>query len=136
MKKKAAVEMTASLEDYLEAIYFLNGNEGVRVTDLALELNISKPSVNRAINTLKNQGLVEHEHYGSLKLTEKGLELAKNVAQRHKILKKFLKSILGVEEKTAEKEACLIEHNLSADTIYKISEYTSKVLNEVKEPLL
>lgn len=131
--KKRISKVTASLEDYLEAIYFLNGGEGVRVTDLALELNISKPSVNRAINTLKNQELVEHEHYGNLKLTEKGLELAKNVAQRHRVLKKFLKNILGVEEKTAEKEACLIEHNLSADTIHKISEYTNKILNE--EPL-
>lgn len=51
--------MTASLEDYLEAIYFLNGANGeVRMTDLAAELGISKPSVNRAVNTLKSQGYV------------------------------------------------------------------------------
>lgn len=113
--------MTASLEDYLEAIYFLNGEQGqVRVTDLAAELGISKPSVNRAINTLKVQGYVLHEHYGSLSLTPKGLELAKNIAGRHKILKRFLVEILKVEEAQAEQEACSIEHILSMDTIKKV----------------
>ena len=113
--------MTASLEDYLEAIYFLNGEQGqVRVTDLAAELGISKPSVNRAINTLKCQGYVLHEHYGSLSLTPQGLELAKNIASRHKILKRFLVEVLDVEETQAEQEACSIEHMLSMDTIKKI----------------
>ncbi len=132
--KKGETEVTASLEDYLEAIYFLNGkDEGVRVTDIAVELNISKPSVNRAINTLKNQGLVEHEHYGSLKLTPEGLEIAQTIAGRHVMLKRFLKDILGVEESTAEDEACLIEHYLSSDTISKISALMDELLAERKE---
>lgn len=122
--KKNAKHITASLEDYLEAIFFLSGANGdVRVTDLAIELNISKPSVNRAINTLKGQGYVEHEHYGSLRLTEEGLRIARNVANRHIMLKRFLMEILHVEEETAEKEACSIEHDLSADTIQKIKAF-------------
>ena len=117
-------KMTASLEDYLEAIYFLNGkNDYVRVTDIAARLGISKPSVNRAVNTLKERGLVEHEHYGSLKLTEEGTSIAKAVAERHMMLKKFFMDILGVDEATASEEACEIEHVLSADTINKMSEY-------------
>ena len=132
--KRAEGQVSASLEDYLEAIYFLNGkNEGVRVTDIAAELNISKPSVNRAINTLKNQGYVEHEHYGSLMLTEEGLKIAENIATRHRMLKKFLNRVLGVEENIAEEEACLIEHVLSASTIEKISAYMDKVLNQSKK---
>ncbi len=120
----ANTKMTASLEDYLEAIYFLNGkNDFVRVTDIAARLGISKPSVNRAVNTLKERGLVEHEHYGSLKLTEEGTKIAKAVAERHMMLKKFLMDILGVDEATASEEACEIEHVLSADTINKMSEY-------------
>ena len=105
MIKRKGKNVTASLEDYLEAIYFLNNDEGVRVTDIATELSISKPSVNRAINTLKSQGLVTHEHYGSLFLTEEGLDIAKKVAKRHFMLKKFLTQILEVDEKTAEEEA-------------------------------
>lgn len=128
---KIGIEVSASLEDYLEAIYFLNGKEeGVRVTDIAVELNISKPSVNRAINTLKNQGLVEHEHYGSLKLTEDGLKIAENIASRHLMLKKFLCEVLDVEETKAEQEACLIEHHLSSDTIRKIERHMIRYLNK------
>lgn len=132
--KKDGIEVSASLEDYLEAIYFLNGkDEGVRVTDLAIELNISKPSVNRAINNLKNQGLVEHKHYGSLKLTEEGLKIAENIASRHMMLKKFLLDVLGVEGERAEQEACLIEHYLSGDTIRKIEKHMKNCLKEKEE---
>ena len=63
MSKK--YELTPSLENYLESIYFLQLKNGeVRITDIAYELNVSKPSVNRAINTLKDAKLVQHEHYG------------------------------------------------------------------------
>lgn len=130
MIKREGKSVTASLEDYLEAIYFLNNDEGVRVTDIATELSISKPSVNRAINTLKSQGLVTHEHYGSLFLTEEGLDIAKKIAKRHFMLKKFLTQILEVDEKTAEEEACLIEHCLSADTVEKLEKFMNKTLKD------
>ena len=114
-------DVTASLEDYLEAIYFLyQKNAEVRITDVARELDISKPSVNRAINTLKNQGLVEHEHYGDLRLTPNGLKIACDVAERHKTIKAFLTEKLGVSSETAEREACLIEHNISTDTMDRL----------------
>ncbi len=130
MIKREGKNVTASLEDYLEAIYFLNNDEGVRVTDIATELSISKPSVNRAINTLKAQGLVNHEHYGSLFLTEEGLDIAKKIAKRHFMLKKFLTQILEVDEKTAEEEACSIEHCLSADTVEKLEKFMNKTLKD------
>ena len=130
MIKKKGTNVTASLEDYLETIYFLNNDDGVRVTDIATELSISKPSVNRAINTLKAQGLVTHEHYGSLFLTEEGLDIAKKIAKRHFMLKKFLTQILEVDEKTAEEEACLIEHCLSADTVEKLEKFMNKTLKD------
>lgn len=121
-------KITCSLEDYLEAIYFLQEkNIEVRVTDLADKLNISKPSVNRAINNLKKQNLVEHENYGLLKLTEKGLTFAKNVAMRHIVLKKFLHDLLGVDKEVAEIEACNIEHSVCNDTICKLQKYLKKV---------
>jgi len=115
--------ISQSLEDYLEAIYFLTRqNKGVRLTDVAQRLSLSKPSVNRAINTLKDKGLVIHESYGLLSLTDSGLQLAKNIAKRHVLLKNFLK-FLGVSENIAEEEACKIEHSLSADTIEKLKNH-------------
>lgn len=120
--------VSASLEDYLEAIYFLNGQtEDVRVTDLAAELGISKPSVNRAVNTLKDRGYVEHEYYGGLRLTREGLDIAMAVAKRHFMLKRFFTDMLGVDEAVAEKEACAVEHSISHETIEKLEGFMRRL---------
>ena len=123
--------VTASLEDYLETIYFLSlkGDE-VRVTDVAISLGISKPSVNKAINILKDKGYVDHEKYGSLSLTAEGAKIAKEIAFRHHTLKDFLHGVLGVEEEIAEEEACSIEHHMSLDTIEKIAALVEKLKAE------
>ena len=53
---KRRVKMTASLEEYLKTIYVLYNKNGVaRVTDIALEMNCSKPSVNRALKAVKRK---------------------------------------------------------------------------------
>jgi DtxR family transcriptional regulator, Mn-dependent transcriptional regulator len=123
--------ITPSLEDYLETIYFLNNKtDKVRVTDVATALLISKPSVNKAINNLKAQGFVEHEHYGSLSLTSKGFLIAESIANCHIIIKKFLIDVLNVDETTAEKEACLMEHAMSLDTVSKLNELLVRLNNE------
>lgn len=111
-----------SEEDYLEAILNLsNGTDGVRVTDIAETLNLSKPSVNKAIKNLKERGLVTHEAYGPVYLTLNGECIARNVGVRHVVLKTFLMDILGIEEYKAEEEACAIEHHISLDTIERLS---------------
>ena len=121
--------VSPSLEDYLETIYFLSEKAAqVRVTDVANELNIKKPSVNKAVNVLKDQGYVLHERYGALELTEDGLRVARSVASRHKVLKRFLTEILLIDDAKAEQEACNIEHWLSAETIAKLSDYIDKML--------
>ena len=121
--------ITPSLEDYLETILFLfQRNGSVRVTDVALELGISKPSVNKAINILKSQEYVSHEHYGLLSLTVKGEEIAREVADRHFALKRFLQELLGVDEKKAEIEACRMEHSMSHETVQLLKEYLDKTL--------
>lgn len=122
-------KITPSLEDYLETIYFLFVERGsARVTDVAAYLNISKPSVNKAINVLKSMGYVNHEHYGLLDLTDTGLEYAKSVASRHHTLTRFLNKLLGIEQKEAEAEACKIEHHLSVQTVEKLKKYLDTVL--------
>ena len=122
------MNMTRALEDYLEAIYFLTLECGqVRITDLAEKLSLSKPSVSRAVSNLKKQNLVEHESYGLLKLTDNGYVLAKEIADRHSTLKKFLHNLLGVDEKVAEEEACRLEHSMCNGTIDKLRVYLKKV---------
>ncbi|MCL2610871.1 MAG: metal-dependent transcriptional regulator [Defluviitaleaceae bacterium] len=117
-----------SEENYLAAILNLsNGNKGVRVTDIAEALNLSKPSVNKAIKNLKERGLVTHETYGSVYLTLNGECIARNVGVRNVILKKFLTEVLGVEENKAEEEACAIEHYVSIDTIERLSMLIEKL---------
>jgi len=127
MSKK--YELTPSLENYLESIYFLQLKNGeVRITDIAYDLKVSKPSVNRAINTLKDANLVKHEHYGVLTLTEEGKRIAKDVAGRHELLKRFLTEVLKIDEETAEKEACAMEHVVSSDTLEKLENFLKEFL--------
>ena len=122
------IDVSASLEGYLGAIYVLYTRQGhVRVTDVATFLGLSKPSVNRAINTLKNQNLLEHEYYGDLHLTPDGEKIAIDVWQRHALLRTFLTRHLGVEEAVAEKEACKIEHSVSKDTIEKLKQFMEQL---------
>ena len=121
MKQKETI--SRSLEDYLECILAIQEKtKHVRVTDIAREIGNSKPSVHKAIQNLKAQGLVEHEKYGAITLTIKGECLAKNVLMRHQVLKQFLINI-GVSEEKAEEEACAIEHSISVDTVEKLSNY-------------
>ncbi len=119
--------MTQSLEDYLETIYTLlqNDAKGACVRDVAKHLNVKMPSVVKAASELKKLGLITQEPYATIELTAKGLRVAKMVAGRHNLLRNFLVK-LGVSSKTADKDACLMEHILSAETLDKIRSYTEK----------
>lgn len=114
-------------EDYLEAILVLEDeNKEVRSIDVANMLEVSRPSVNKAVGNLKELGMVEQQPYGSIRLTEKGRKRAKLVAKRHKILKYFLMEVLGVDAETAEEDACKMEHVVSEQTIEKLMKYIEK----------
>ena len=116
--------LTASLEDYLEIIHILRQSmSGVGVTDIAKAMDISKPSVTRAIKSLKNNSLVIQEKYGKIILTPEGERVAESVYSRHKVLRKFLKEVLGVSEGTAEIDACKIEHVISKETLEGVEKF-------------
>lgn len=116
--------MTQSLEDYLEAIYVLiSDGKPAQVRDVAKLLDVKMPSVVKAIHELKKTDLVRQEPYGPIELTDKGARLAKHVLARHTLIRSFLIQ-LGVSEKNADKDACLMEHILSAETLDKIRIYT------------
>jgi DtxR family Mn-dependent transcriptional regulator len=112
--------MTQSLEDYLEMVSFLADEGDVRVTDVALRLGVSKPSVLTALKTLEEQGLLEHERYKGVSLTAKGKSRAKEIRERHDFLTSFLRNVLGVSDATAEQDACKLEHILSEETFEKM----------------
>ena len=118
--------MTQSLEDYLETIYSLIAeNRVAQVRDIAKSLGVTMPSVVKAIRELMKLGLVTHEPYGGVDLTVKGKRVAKSVLSRHRLLRSFLMK-LGVSQRMADRDACLMEHILSAETIDKIRIFTEK----------
>ena len=115
-------------EDYLEAIYRLSLENGdaeapVRSVDVADQLGVSKASVNKALSTLKESGMVTQSRYGRVVLTEEGREYASLVWRAHRALRLFLESDLGVMPEVADEEACLMEHVLSADTMGRLINY-------------
>jgi Mn-dependent DtxR family transcriptional regulator len=117
-----ADKLTPANEDYLEAIYEIGGRDGaVRSVDLATKLDVSKASVNNAVNNLKQAGLVEQPYYGDITLTERGADYAASILERHHVLYHFLLDVLGVEPNVAADEACMMEHAISDDTLERLT---------------
>jgi DtxR family Mn-dependent transcriptional regulator len=112
--------MTQSLEDYLEMVSFLADEGEVRVTDIAVRLKVSKPSVLSALKTLEEKNLLEHKRYGTVTLTPQGMQEAAEIRDRHNLLSDFLVRVVGVSPVVAEKDACRMEHLLSEETMRKM----------------
>jgi len=118
--------LTRAGEDYLEAIYVLSTQSedgSVRSVDVAEDLKVSKASVNKALSMLKEQGMVNQEHYGKVTLTDNGRSYARLVWRAHRALRAFLTNEIGVDYETADEEACLMEHVLSRDTMNLLVEH-------------
>ena len=110
-------------EMYLESIYVLcKSKSSVRSIDIAEFMNYSKPSVSRGVGILKENGYIVVDKNGYITLTEEGTSLAQKIYERHTILTKILIS-LGVDEKTAEDDACRIEHVISDKSFNAVKEY-------------
>ena len=113
--------LTQSLEDYLEAIWVTSLNEKVvRVKNIVKRLNVKTASVVGALKILADKGLVIHERYGYVELTQQGIDRAKKIYERHETLTKFFHEILGIEFESAVKDACQVEHYLNKDTMERI----------------
>lgn len=118
-------------EDYLEAILMLKEeNTFVRSIDVARKLNVSKPSVSRAMGILVEKGFITIGKAGDITLTEKGAERASNIYRRHEMLTKFLQIIAGVSEEQAEENACRIEHDIDEDISKGIEKWMKKNSNQ------
>lgn len=122
--------ISKSLEEYLKCMYILKKqNDNIRVTDIAKKMNCTKPSVNRAINNLKENGLVNYQSYGKIELTDEGEDLAKKILETYDIVYLFLKDVLGIEEKEAKIEAENMKSSINDNTINKLARYVHKTLS-------
>ena len=123
--------MTKSLEDYIEIVYVLiHEKRRARVRDIATALKVKMPSVVKGISELKKLALVTQEPYGDVELTAKGRRIATVILNRHTKIREFLMR-LGVSRRIADKDACLMEHILSAETMDKIRDFLKKGLPKV-----
>lgn len=121
---KPLLKMTPSLQDYIEVIFLLAEENGqVRLTDIASRLNNTKASASQAVAVLKSMEMVEQVRYGPITLTRAGKEYALQIRHKHQLLKEFLINILGVSPKTAEEDACLMEHTVSEETLNQITSF-------------
>ena len=91
-------------------------------------MNCTKPSVNKAIYNLKDNGLVNYESYGTIELTQQGEDLAKKVLEAYDIVYLFLNEVLNLESEEAEKEAEKIKSCINDTTINELAKYVHKVL--------
>ncbi len=122
--------MTASQQEYLKVIYILTLNsDKARVTDIAINLNCSKASVNNAIKILNNQGLLKYESYGDIELTEIGIKKAREIIKNHNTIKTFLINVLNINEEVAQEEARNIQYSASEDTINRFELYIQSVID-------
>ncbi len=111
-------DLTPSLEDYLETILILIQEKKIaRVKDISSRLNVRTASVVGALKVLEGKGYVVHERYGYVELTEKGERVAEQVYRRHRILTRFFREILDLDESSAERNACNIEHYLTSEAV-------------------
>ena len=120
------MKILESAEDYLEMILVIKRKKGsVRSIDIAHEMNFSKPSVSIAMKKLREENLITINPSHEIDLTPRGKEIAEWIYERHIVLSKILMK-LGVEETTAVKEACRIEHVISQDSFEKLKTAVSQ----------
>lgn len=114
------MKLHASGEDYLEAILVLQKQKGiVRSVDVARHMDVSKPSVCHAVATLKNGGFLTMDDDFFLHLTEVGREVAEQIYEKHRFFTERLIAA-GVDPKTAEADACRIEHVISEESFRRL----------------
>ena len=112
-----------SAEDYLETVLILKNRKGtVRSVDIAAELRVSKASVCVAMRNLREGGYIYMNHDYEITLTESGQEIAETMYERHLLFSQLLMN-LGVSQKQAVRDACRMEHVISAESFQALKEY-------------
>ena len=120
------MKLHASGEDYLEAVLVLQKEKGmVRSVDVARHMEVSKPSVCHAVTTLKKGGFLTMDEDFSLHLTDIGREVAEQTYEKHCFFTRQLVAA-GVDPKTAEQDACRMEHMISENSFRHLKQSMDK----------
>lgn len=121
-------QLSASLEDYLEAIFNLaTDTDGARSKDIADALGVARSSVTGALRVLRERGLANYRPYGCITLTESGRVTAAEVVRKHDILCSFFTDVLGVDHDHAQQAACKAEHALGPEIIARLLSFIEYV---------
>ena len=120
--------MRISEEDYLKTVFDLyerleDESTGIKASDIAKELNVTKPSVSAMIRKLVKTEYIRAEPYSKIHLTKKGMEKARTLAHNHRVIEVFLTRVLGRDISEVHREAHLLEHAFSDKSVkqlYKI----------------
>ncbi len=112
-----------TLEDYVEMIYILEADhDPVHTNEVAEAFHISPSSVTEMFQKLRDEGYLTYQPYAGVSLTNKGRTIAKQTLQSHDVLKKFL-LLLGMDEQTADEDACRIEHVIHPETLLRLRKF-------------
>ena len=131
--------VTESLENYLRVIYEVQlEREIARIKDIIRRLSVKTSSAVEAVRRLSEKGLVVHEKYGYIKLTQRGILEAQRIYQKHKMLHRFFKDVLGIRDEEAEELACGVEHHVTEifyeklDLLLKYFQQNGEILDDLK----
>lgn len=123
-------KISATLEDYLEAILKLDNEKGAaRVRDIAGELSVHKSSVSSALHNLADKKLVNYSPYELATLTPAGRKIAEEVSRNHGVIRRFLSDVLLVDDDVAERNACRIEHVVDRGVMERLALFAKFVNN-------
>ena len=118
---QSSPQLSASLEDYLEAIHHIVADkQAARAKDIVGRLGVHNSSVTQALRSLSDKGLVNYAPYDLITLTEAGAAAAAGVVERHQALRAFLVDVLGLDARRAEEDACKLEHDISAEVLERL----------------
>jgi DtxR family Mn-dependent transcriptional regulator len=125
-KKYSEKEVSHSMAHYLQTIALLKAEKGhARVGDIAEHLGVSKSGVTSMLRSLERRGLVRHERYGCVELTQEGSGFASRTESSRIVLSMFLTEILGIPEEMATEDACMIEHLVSPEVSVELLRLTT-----------
>ena len=119
-----SIKVSASLEDYLEAIYHTVEAKGAaRAKDIVMRMGVHNSSVTQALRSLSEKKLVNYAPYDVITLTDSGERIALDVVKRHTTLSEFLNKVLGLDTATSDEGACKMEHAISGEILNRLVKF-------------
>jgi DtxR family Mn-dependent transcriptional regulator len=116
--EKKTADVSTQAEEYLETIYRLQSRCGyARTMELARDLGVVPGSITNTVENLEKKGLVIHEPYKGVKLTDNGKRIAINIIRKHRLAERLLTDLLNLDWSVVHDPACKLEHAFSPEII-------------------